>query len=204
MTAAFVLLGDGGQADEITEYLGDVVVQRAATRDYLRPGLVDIGDPPEELLAVSAIAAAGIPAVRRLLVAAWPGDSYATLRAPGAWVAPSAVLGHGTVVAPGAVVTGGRLGRHVLVNAGATTAHHVETGDFVTISPGVAVGGHVRLADGVFLGIGSVVRDRVSLAEGVLVGAGAVVLQDIDEPFAVVVGNPARVVRVGRGWPDDI
>jgi acetyltransferase-like isoleucine patch superfamily enzyme len=204
MTPAYVLLGDGGVADEVAQYLAAAVVHRAVTSAYLRPGLVDVAAPPAELRALEAIAAVGIPAVRRLLVGAWPGERYATVRAPGAWVAASALLGEGSVVAPGAVVTGGRLGRHALINPGATTAHDLDAGDFVTIGPGAAVGGHVRLGDGVFLGIGSVVRDRVALAEGVLVGAGAVVLHDVAEPYAVVVGNPARVIRVGSGWPDDI
>lgn len=197
-----MLLGAGGQADEIAQYLSGAAVHRAVTAEYVREGLVDAAAPPAELRELEAVGAVGVPAVRRLLVGAWPGDRFATVRAPGSWIAGSAALGAGSVVAPGAVVTGGRIGRHTLIGPGATTAHDLDAGDYVTVSPGAAVGGHVRLGDGVFLGIGSVVRDRVVLAEGVLVGAGAVVLDDVLEPCSIVVGNPARVIRVEGEWPD--
>jgi carbonic anhydrase/acetyltransferase-like protein (isoleucine patch superfamily) len=201
MNGAVVLLGDGGQADEIASFLPPGgVAGRAVTRDYLRDGLVDAANPPAELLALPVIAAVGLPAVRRLLVEAWPGDRYARVLAEGSWVSRTTDIGEGSVVAPGAVITAATIGRHGLVNVGASLAHDVVAGDFVTVGPGARVGGAVRLGDGVFVGIGAVVIDRVTLAAGVVVGAGAVVVADIDEPGAVVVGNPARVLRVDRAW----
>jgi acetyltransferase-like isoleucine patch superfamily enzyme len=205
MNGALVLLGDGGQADEIESFLPPGgVAARAVTRDYLRDGLVDAAHPPDELLALPAIAAAGLPGVRRVLVDAWPGATYARVLAEGCWVARTTDIGEGSVVAPGAVITAATIGRHVLVNVGASLAHDVVAGDFVTVGPGARVGGGTRLGDGVFLGIGAVVRDRVTLADGVLVGAGAVVIDDVVEPGAVVVGNPARVIRVERVWAREV
>jgi carbonic anhydrase/acetyltransferase-like protein (isoleucine patch superfamily) len=205
MNGSVVLLGDGGHADEVEAYLpAGAVAARAVTDGYLRDGLIDAQRPPREFAALPAVAAAGLPAVRRLLVDAWPGQEYARVIADGAWVGRASILGPGSVVAPGAVVTVAALGSHALVNVGASVAHDVVAGDFVSVGPGARIGGASRLGDGVFVGIGAVVADRVRLAEGVLVGAGAVVVDDIDEPFAVVVGNPARVLRVGRAWAHEL
>lgn len=201
------LLGAGAHAREIASYLhSGVEAVFAVGEGYLPPegaSSFDLHDPPADLIELPVVAAVGAPAGRRDIVEAWPGSTFATVRAESAYVDHTCVLGEGAVVAPHAVLSVDvRVGRHSHVNIGSTLSHDVVCGDFVTVSPGARVAGRVTIGDGAFLGIGSCVTNRVTLAPGVVVGAGAVVLHDVNEPNAVVVGNPARLLRINAGWLD--
>lgn len=201
------LLGAGGQAREVASYLpAGTEVFWALSPDYLDAGIkdaVDITAPPPAYRDAAVIGAVGAPELRRRMVDAWPGDRFATVVSPAAYVDPSCILGEGTVIAPGAVLTVDVVvGAHCQVNVGATLSHDVHLGSFVTIGPGAHVAGRVRLCDGVFVGIGARIANDVTIASGVVIGAGATVLADVLIPNAVVVGVPASVVKVRDGWLD--
>jgi sugar O-acyltransferase (sialic acid O-acetyltransferase NeuD family) len=201
------LLGAGAQAREIASWLPAGTECFYAVGAAFRPdaGLpwVDLDRPAPHEQDTPVVAAVGPPAVRRALVDAWPGTSFAQVVAGTAYVDQTCVLDEGVVVAPHAVLSVGvRIGAHTHVNIGATLSHDVHCGSFVTVSPGARVAGRVSIGDGAFLGLGSCVVNGVTLAPGVVVGAGAVVLHDVEEPNAVVAGNPARLLRVNEGWLD--
>ncbi|MCW2515073.1 MAG: hypothetical protein JWR11_4115 [Mycobacterium sp.] len=201
------LLGAGGQAREIASYLShDTELFWAVSNEYRdtsSPDQVDVSSPTKRDRESWVIGAVGAPAVRRNLVAAWPGNRFTTVVSSAAYVDRSCRIGAGTVVAPGAVLTVNvSVGEHCLVNVGATLSHDVELGSFVTVGPGAHVAGHVRLGDGVFVGIGATISNNVNVASGVVIGAGATVLRDVVTPNAVVVGVPATVSTIREDWLD--
>lgn len=201
------ILGAGGQAREVASYLPPgTKVFWAVSPDYLdaaRHDQVDVTSPPPAARDAGVVGAVGAPALRRDLVAAWPGNRFLTVVSSTAYVDPSCTIGAGTVIAPGAVLTVGVVvGEHCLVNVGATLSHDVYLASFVTVGPGAHLAGRVRLGDGVFVGIGASISNDVTLASGVVVGAGATVLADVTTPNSVVAGVPASVVKIRSGWLD--
>jgi sugar O-acyltransferase (sialic acid O-acetyltransferase NeuD family) len=207
MPSCVGLLGAGSQAREVASYLPPgTKVFWAVAPDYLDPAerdQVDITSPSAAARNAWVVGAVGAPALRRDLIAAWPGDRFVTVVSPTAYVDPSCRIGAGSVIAPGAVLTVDVVvGEHCLVNIGATLSHDVHLAPFVTIGPGAHLAGRVRLGEGVFVGVGASISNDVTLASGVVVGAGATVLTDVMIPNAVVVGVPASVVKVREGWLD--
>ena len=191
------LLGAGGQAAEIADYLSpDVPAFYAVEARFLAASpdrSIDIDAPTTEQTELPVVVAVGAPLLKQELVARWPGDAYATILHSTAYVAPSASVGRGCVVAPlAAVGSRSRLGEHVLVNLGATVSHDVVVGAFASISPGVHIGG-----------IGATIRNGIGIAPGTVVGAGAVVVSDTVEN-GVYAGVPARLVSIREEWLRDI
>jgi putative colanic acid biosynthesis acetyltransferase WcaF len=76
-----------------------------------------------------------------------------------------------------------------------TGTHDIYAADFHLVTKPIAVGRCVWIA------AGATILPGVRIGDGAVVGAMAVVSRDVPAG-AVVVGNPARVVRIGRGTPD--
>jgi len=120
---------------------------------------------------------------------------------PSALVAPTAVLGEGSVVLHGAVVQpNATIGRHVLINTAASVDHDCVVGDFAHVSPHATLCGHVEVGEGTHIGAGAVVIPKVRIGRWCRVGAGAVVLSDLPD-HVTAVGNPARVLPDRAGEP---
>ena len=140
-----------------------------------------------------------------------PFDGHEPTLAPGAWVAPGAVLIGEVILGPdssvwyGCVLRGDvnsiRVGACSNIQDG--TVIHVtraryttEVGDEVTVGHRAVVHG-CRVGDGALIGIGAMVLDGAIVGEGALVGAGAVVTPGKSiPPRSLVMGTPARVVRM--------
>ena len=130
--------------------------------------------------------------------------------APGAWLAPGAVvvgdvhLGADASVWYQAVVRGDvhaiRIGART--NIQDQSVVHVtrdrfscEIGDEVTVGHRATVHG-CRVEDGALIGIGAIVLDGAHVGEGAVVGAGALVPPGARiEPGMIAMGLPAKVVR---------
>lgn len=202
---AIGLLGAGGKASEIADYVNARVVFMAVQFPYLHDELVNIERPTDDQKNTPVVAAVGSPLLKHELVQSWPGKTYTTIITENAYVGSNISIGSGSIIAPGAILTSTvTIGKHVLVNVGATISHNTNIGNFVTIGPGAHIGGHVNIEDGAFIGIGASVKNGVSIANGAVLGAGAVLLNDITEENSVYVGVPARKIRTNKEWLSEI
>lgn len=123
------------------------------------------------------------------------GGSLPVLRHASAVVAPTALLGEGTVLMAGAVVNPDAvLGEGCIVNTGAVVEHDCRLAAWVHLSPNAALGGGVTLGARTHLGLGAVVLPGVQVGQDVRVGAGAAVLRDVAAGLTVV-GVPARPIQ---------
>jgi hypothetical protein len=142
------LLGAGGRAREAASYLPPgTEVFWAVSRDHVDAAArdqVDITAPSPADRNAWVLGAVGAPALRRDLVAAWPGDRFVTVVFPAAYVDPSCTIAAGTIIAPGAVLTVDLVvGEHCQVGIGTTLSHDVYLASFATIGPGAHLAGSV-------------------------------------------------------------
>ena len=71
----------------------------------------------------------------------------ATLIHPRAYVAPSAVVGEGSVMLPGALVhTNARIGKGCILSVGVCIDHDAAVGDFCHVNTGAVIGAGKRVA----------------------------------------------------------
>jgi len=114
-------------------------------------------------------------------------------------IAPSAVVGSGTVVMPRVVINAcAQIGKNCILNTASVVEHDCRIGDHVHLSPGVLLGGCVTVHSFAHVGIGAIVLPGVEIGESAIIGAGAVVLHPVP-PGATFVGVPARdLARASR------
>lgn len=117
-------------------------------------------------------------------VAGWfagQGMPLAVVVHPAATVAPSAIVGEGTLVMPGAVVNAdARLGANVIVNTGAIVEHDCVVGDCVHVAPRALLCGGASIGAGCLVGAGAVVLPGVKIGPRLLVKAGTTVARDME------------------------
>jgi acetyltransferase EpsM len=141
-----------------------------------------------------AIVSVGNNKLRKRIAGEIP-SAFATAIHAKAVVAPSAVIGQGTVVLAGALVNpDAQIGKHCIINTGAVIEHDADIADFVHISPGAKLAGNVAVGEGTQVGIGATVIQGVTIGRWATIGAGAVIIRDIPD-YAVVVGNPGRIIK---------
>lgn len=207
-----VIWGGGGHAREVAQLVSDIesqqpgtwalqgfVVDRDAVAQHAKPLPAPLLGGLEWLQAhpgTWVVIAVGAPAARRQidlrLVQAQPGQRFATLVHPLAWVAPDASLAAGSVVFAQACLSSMvQVGRHASINLACTLSHDTVLGDCVSLGPGVHLTGGVRVGDGCDLGAGVTVIPHVRIGAGVTIGAGAVVIHDLPAG-ATAMGVPAR------------
>jgi sugar O-acyltransferase (sialic acid O-acetyltransferase NeuD family) len=126
----------------------------------------------------------------RLLAA---GERLGTAVHPRACVAPSAVIGAGSVICAGAVIAPRAvIGRGVIVNTNASVDHDTIVEDFAHISAGATIGGRVRIGEETLIAIGASVVSDMIVGARTIIGSGAVVVAPMPDDV-VAYGVPARV-----------
>jgi UDP-perosamine 4-acetyltransferase len=115
------------------------------------------------------------------------GASLATLVHPEAFLAPSTMIGVGSVIQARAHVSSATvLGRGVKVNTCANITHDVTIGDFATIAPSAVLLGRARVGPHAYIGANATILPGVSIGENALVGAGTTVTRDVPAGTKVV------------------
>jgi len=148
-----------------------------------------------ELLRRGTVLAIGNNWIRKMVAEKFEGKFQNGIFHRSAVLAPSVIIGVGTVVMANASINAEVIiGNHCIINTGATVEHECQLGDYVHISPNSALAGDVIVGEGSHIGIGAVVIPGVKIGKWVTIGAGAVVLEDIPD-FAVVVGNPGKIIK---------
>jgi len=138
----------------------------------------------------------GVPYARRRVAEQLRsrGVSLLSLVHPRAVVAPSAIVGEGSIVCPFAMVSDTvELGRCVLVNYHASLGHNSTAGDYTVLSPYAALGGGAHIDDEVFLGLHASVGPGVRVGAKSKVSANSCALASTP-PHSLVYGVPGRVV----------
>lgn len=206
------IFGAGGHGREVASYALELGWQVAGFVDDAHPrgavegiavlgSLADVTEPDAYAWLVGVGAAVTRAALHARLVAAG-ASTFATLVHPTAWVAPSAVLGPGTVIAPLALVAhASRVGANVLLNTHASVGHDGVVGDHCVLSPLATTNGSVRLGEAVFLGTAAVVAPQVTVGARSRFAAGALARTDVPAG-SLVIGNPGVATpRYAPGAP---
>lgn len=111
-----------------------------------------------------------------------------------AFIAPSALLGHGNLVAAGVIVnTNAKIGSHCVIHAKALVDYNANIGDFVQLGAGAVISSGVTIENGAFIGAGVTVVSGVTIAANARIGAGSVVVENVAKNTTVF-GNPAQKV----------
>jgi acetyltransferase EpsM len=154
-----------------------------------------IHDISDELVILGTVLAIGDNKIRKIVAEKFQGKFQNGIFHRSAVIAPTVIIGVGTVVMANASINAGVIiCNHCIINTGATVEHGCQLGDYVHISPNSALAGDVIIGEGTHIGIGAVVIPGVKIGKWVIIGAGAVVLEDVPD-FAVVVGNPGKIIK---------
>jgi len=101
--------------------------------------------------------------------------------------ATSITIGEGTIIGAGAMIV--------------DTNFHEPQGEWGWNSDCMKSARPVRIGRGVFIGARAIILKGVTIGDRAVIGAGAVVAKDVPAG-ATAVGNPARVVKSARAFPD--
>jgi acetyltransferase EpsM len=125
------------------------------------------------------------------------GERFATAIHPRACIAPSAIIGEGSVICAGAIVSPRvTIGRGVIVNTNASVDHDTIVGDFAHVSAGATVGARAHIGAESLIALGASVISGMTVGARTIIAGGAVVVAPIPEGV-VAFGVPARI-RPGR------
>jgi acetyltransferase EpsM len=174
-----------GFVDDTPHLLGTAVLGL----DVLAP-IASLRDIPHDAVVVAVGDNRARRAMTERLLA---GERLATAIHPRACVAPSAIIGEGSVICAGAVVAPRvNIGRGVIINTKASVDHDSVVGDFAHVSAGATVGGQAHIGEETLIALGASVASRMTVGAGTIVGSGAVVVAHIPDDV-VVFGVPARI-----------
>lgn len=200
----YVLVGDGGHANEVSDLLhllGGTVVGRVVDHEYLKDAVSPETRPLADLPRIdcdAVVLAMGDTAARQRIFNMLAGTYHLpSVVHPSASVSPSAALGSGVVVMQNVVVAAQAvIGDAALLNVACYVAHDCRVGSAAHVGPGVQLGGRSSIGEMVLCGASATVLPDVSVGIRSVCGAGAVVTRDVP-PNCVVSGVPAVPMQRG-------
>lgn len=202
-----IIIGASALAREVTEYIPDAL-PGVNIKGFLdsRKNILDgfnglppiIGDvetyeiQPDDVF----ICALGEPEMRKKYVdmILARGGEFISVVHPSAYIAPSAIVGVGTIVSPNTSITSNTIiGNHVFLSTGVSILHDCNVGDFASISPGATVPGWCHIGERCFLGVNCALVPHTVLGDvsPVYVAAGAVVTKSFSS--GRIMGVPAKL-----------
>ena len=215
VSSGVFVYGAGGHSLVVIDLLRDLGVpvlgvyadegRRHPKHGVVHPGIRLGGIEPFRDLCAPIVMCIGQNGERAEIVAALAGHSFFTAIHSSAIIAPSALIGEGTVVLHGSIIQANAvIGRQVLINTAASVDHDNIIGDFAHISPHATLCGHVEIGEGTHVGAGAVIIPSIKVGKWETIGAGSVIIRDVPDGVTVV-GSPAKVVvnSTGQRRPTD-
>lgn len=175
----YVLLGGGGLAIEIAEYMlsegyrlcGYYDPREDADSSAVMPYL---GDERHKFSRnVHYIIGAGLISLRSKMISFIEANDLevGTFISGRAYVSSLAKIGKGSVICPFAVVSGNpNVGNYVLMNIMSNVSHHAVVGNNVVVGPGARVNGHCVLGNNVTLGANAALIPGTKVANDAEIG----------------------------------
>ncbi len=210
---SIVIIGYGGLAREIAQYIQDINVVNpkwilqgycGKSHDLLGTsiGKHNIIMDDDSLIhtqqLMNVVIGSGFPnIISKIHESMSLNDnlSFANVIHPKAYIGSIIPSESGVIVCPGAVISiDVDIGRNNVFNWNCTIGHDVITGDFCVFNPSCNISGSTEIGSRVLVGTGAQVLQGLSICDDVIIGAGAVVTKDITEP-GVYVGMPARRIK---------
>ena len=123
---------------------------------------------------------------------------WITLIHPRAWVAPSVVIGEGSVIIGQSTInTSSNIGIHVIVNTNSSIDHDSQVGDFSSIGPGVHTGGNVSIGTCTHIGIGATIIQKIQIGDHCVIGAHSLVNNPVPS-LSISYGVPNRLIKTRK------
>lgn len=203
--ATVFILGSGGYAHELADYIKDLFQSATKARFGLRSDseIYFVDNNNSDVLSVKKY---------HEMIKSLPGEYYSIMGAGHcnvkiqmqeeivepilSFIHPRSInlgkAGAGTVAAPGAVIAPrANLGKHVLVNYNATVGHDTKVGDYSVICPNASVGGNCTLGKAVYVGSNACIREKINIGDNSIIGMGAIVTKDVP-PNTTIIGVNER------------
>ena len=208
-----VILGYGGLAREIAQYIEDVNMVKSQWQllGYCGEDQKLLGNQigkhqiimdDESLVsgqqAISVIIGSGFPNLISKIHGKISHNSnlvFPSIIHPTAYVGSEISANMGAVFCPGSVVSIATIiGKNNIFNWNCTVGHDAIIGDFCVFNPSCNISGSTNIGSRVLVGTGAQVLQGLSICDDVVIGAGAVVTKNITEP-GVYVGMPAHRIK---------
>lgn len=206
--ATVFILGSGGFAKEIRDYLGSLFNKAQKSKFGLRADseILFVDDSNPDVLSVAKYHDMTSSMASQYYSIMGSGHCYIRKRMANQIVEPImsfvhpnsfnlGEIGPGTVVAPLAVVAPRVvIGKHCLINYGATIGHDTNIGDYSVIAPQAALGGGCMLGEGVYVGANAAIRENIKVGDGATIGMSAIVTKNVP-PGVTIIGVNERLEK---------
>jgi len=125
-----------------------------------------------------------------------PDEALATFIHPLAYVAPTVVLGPGSVVMPNTSLSPATTyGKCCLIMLQASVGHNNTIGDHCHIAAQAAVGSYLNVGNGVHIGLNATIRENITIGDNAAIGMGSVLTKNVGAN-EIWIGNPAKFLRM--------
>ena len=207
--ATIFILGSGGFAHELADYMKDLFQQATKSRFGLRgdSDIFFVDDDNKDVMSIKQY-------LNR--ISSLSGEYYSIMGSDRcdakmkmkeqivkpilSFVHPRSVkfgtVGEGCVLAPGAVLAPRAvLGKHVLCNYNSTIGYETIIGDYSIIGPNASVGNNCTLGEGVYVGSNACIRENIQVGDGAIIGMGAIITKNVEPNTTTKVKNDGRIRR---------
>lgn len=212
-----IIIGAGGHAAEIDEYVQMIIVSSSAEPIEIVGFLDDnpdsyskykftapfMGSVKEHKVDVTKYYVIGIANLlyRKEIVNRFLNEnaSFITLIHPTAYVSPSSKIGNGVVIAPYVNIGPNvEIGNFTLLNSRTSIGHDTKVGDFNFISPNVSLSGFTVVGDENLFGINSASIPGIKIGNNNKIAAGMILDKNVDSETVIFHRYKEKVIAIPK------